>query len=276
MLSFLFAALLMATVLLPWEIASAEEGLDLEREITLDYAGKHREAVSKLPPDEQREFLIRSQKWIVTDYHRASQHESRIESALDDETRFEFIETQLTDVLEFVSELHDIQVVLDRNSLDAIGVKPETPITADLKSISCGSALRLILNPLQLDYLIENQTLKITTLAVSSSTMQTRVYETRRFTHLEDETIAEAIRAGVNPDSWRNQANAGRGGDFGSGFEGEFGAETDGGNGGQATLTMIPGGLVIRQSQRCHEQIADLLTQLDNHHSNPLYEHHKP
>ena len=54
------------------------------------------------------------------------------------------------DVIEYLKDLHGIEIQIDKKALDDVGVQPDTPVTRTLKGISLRSALRLTLKDLDL------------------------------------------------------------------------------------------------------------------------------
>jgi hypothetical protein len=127
---------------------------------------------------------------------KATVAEERIQQALADDTRLEFIETPLTDVVTFLKELHDIPIEIERKALDAVGVGSDVWVTRNLKGISLASALRLMLNDLDLTYVIEDEVLLITTRERAEASAQVRVYNVAPLLQdgLTAEELADALR----------------------------------------------------------------------------------
>lgn len=115
------------------------------------------------------------QRWafVRTEHSEAAK---KIFAALDEKTTLEFIETPLSDVVDYLSELHDIGMVLDAKSLDVVGISSDTPITRNLKGISLRSALRLMLKDLELTYIVADEVLQITTPETAGALSELRVY----------------------------------------------------------------------------------------------------
>ncbi len=103
---------------------------------------------------------------------------TKIANALASPTRLEFVETPLKDVVDYLKDLHRIEIQLDSPSLREAGVDESTPVTKNLQGISLRSALKLLLDELQLKYIIHNEVLLITSLtkADSDEYMPTRIY----------------------------------------------------------------------------------------------------
>ncbi len=87
----------------------------------------------------------------------------RILAAVNDDTRLEFIETPLDQVMDFLGDQHDIPIQLDKPTLRSAGIGIDVPVTQDLKGITLHSALRFMLGQLGLTYVIRDDALMITT-----------------------------------------------------------------------------------------------------------------
>lgn len=99
-----------------------------------------------------------------------------IETVLSSETQFEFVETALSDVAKRIHEQHSLLVILDKAGLDDVGIKPEVQMTANLKGISLRSALRIMLDQLDLSYIVQDEVLQITSREKAESHRVIRVY----------------------------------------------------------------------------------------------------
>ena len=98
---------------------------------------------------------------IDTDISTASAAEKRITAALLSPTTIDCKETPLGQLVEQLKKQHKIEIQLDLASLKDAGVDEKTPVTKHLSGISLRSALRLILDELQLKYVIHNEVLLI-------------------------------------------------------------------------------------------------------------------
>jgi hypothetical protein len=78
-------------------------------------------------------------------------------------TQFDFIETPLQDVVDYLKDLHHIEIQLDQKALAAAGVSTDMPITVSLRGVALRSALRLVTRDLGLTYLVGDGYLLITT-----------------------------------------------------------------------------------------------------------------
>ena len=87
----------------------------------------------------------------------------RIAEALKQATQLEFVETPLNDVVEYLKDLHKVEIQLDEKAIKRAGISLDTPVTVTFKGVSLQSALRLLLRQLDLDYAIRDEVLFITT-----------------------------------------------------------------------------------------------------------------
>ena len=118
----------------------------------------------------------RKEKYSSMDLASRGAAEKKITEALKSPTTLEFMETPLTDVVDYLKDLHKIEIQLDNKALGDVGVAPDTPITRNLKGVSLRSALRLMLRELDLTYLIDNEVLLITTPEQADARLATKVY----------------------------------------------------------------------------------------------------
>ena len=94
---------------------------------------------------------------------RRSERELEIERRLQTPVMLKYQESPLTEVMTGLSELTGVNIHLDPRGLSQEGINTDTPITINLnKEISLKSALNLILEPLHLSYVINDEVLKIT------------------------------------------------------------------------------------------------------------------
>lgn len=173
-----------------------------------------------------------------------------IQKALAEPVDLEFIETPLSDVVDFLQDRHRIMIQINKRALDDVGIGTDTPITKKLQGISLRSALRLILRELDLTYIIDNEVLLITTPEDAISVLSTEVYEVADLVTCRDEKnelwedydpLIEAITIAIHPTGWDESV-----GD----------ARICGGTFGPAKV------LIVSQTQEAHEQIADLLAKI--------------
>ncbi len=99
-----------------------------------------------------------------------------IRHALGDTTSLQFLEQPLADIVAFLEDRHKIEFQLDTTALDTAGVNKDTQATIDVEGIPLGSALKLMLEQLDLTYTIRDEVLLITTMEEVEQELTTRIY----------------------------------------------------------------------------------------------------
>ena len=124
-----------------------------------------------------------------------SEAEQKIRAALDRPTVMEFIETPLSDVVAFMSDYHNMPIVIDTKALDDVGLGTDTPVTKNLRGISLRAGLKLMLRELELTWLIADEVLQITTPEEAKTRTAVRTYNISDLAPHNSvaETLAESI-----------------------------------------------------------------------------------
>lgn len=167
-----------------------------------------------------------------------SSAEQAILDALAQPTACEFQETPLREVVDFLNDKHNIEMQLDEKALEEAGVGGDTPVTAALKKVSLRSALQLLLAPLELAWVIQDEVVQITTQDQADCLLLTRTYPVADLGP-DFDNLVDAITATVAPQSW----SAG---------------------GGPASIVVVPASqcIVVSQTRPAHDAILMLLRSL--------------
>lgn len=88
---------------------------------------------------------------------------AKLQEALDSPTQLEFIETPLEDVVEFLRDLHEVDLQFDKPALAAADRKTDEPVSICLSGVSLRSGLDLMLHNLGLAYVLRDRAILITT-----------------------------------------------------------------------------------------------------------------
>ncbi len=91
--------------------------------------------------------------------------ERKIFRALSERGEVNFNAQPLARVMRYFQVTYDTPIVLDVKALGTLNITPNEPTTLNLPAVSFRSALNLILEPLELTYVIENEVLLITSKA---------------------------------------------------------------------------------------------------------------
>jgi hypothetical protein len=192
------------------------------------------------PPTRPRGGDLPLSHAILRDEKDDDSAEARIVRTLAKPTTVEFVDLPLEDCISFLKEYHNVNMWLDKASLSDEGVALDQPVTLKLAGVTLESVLHLLLEPVQLDWIVQDEVLKITTRSWADKHPETRTYDIHNLVdagHKHEDLIA-AITTCIEPASWS-------------------GKETTAG------ISHTGGVLVIRQSQRVHSDIAHLLEELD-------------
>jgi hypothetical protein len=168
---------------------------------------------------------------------------AKIERALSEPLQsagLDFTEIPLEQVVALIQEEYKLPVYLNKPALDAIGLSVDAPVTGSLRDISLKSALNVMLNELQLVYVIQNEMLIITTPEEAEMHLRTCVYDVRDLlpdtSNRSTDALIDTIVSCIATETWAENG------------------------GGEAEIRPLkPGSLVISQTQPIHDQIRDLL-----------------
>lgn len=100
-----------------------------------------------------------------------------VREALESPTRIEFIDMPLQDAINFLKDFHQIEIQLDMRALEDAGIGSDTPVTRELGGVPLKSALRLMLEDLDLAYVVRENVLFITSKQKASTMRELRVYD---------------------------------------------------------------------------------------------------
>lgn len=176
----------------------------------------------------------------VVDLKSRSGAEIRIESALKSALTnigLNFTENTLSEVAVFLRDEYEMEVQIDTQALDDMGMSPDDTITITLRNIRLDSALDLMLREHDLTYIIHNEVLLITTETRASTMLEARAYPTDINSNEGADKLVEVIQTTVAPNTWSEV-------------------------GGEGAIALIGSRLVIRQTYAVHREINELLSQL--------------
>ncbi len=122
--------------------------------------------------------LTKSRRELMAEKKRQfSDVELEIQQALKKPVDVQFEDTPLSTVLERLSQMTGVNIFLDPEGLSAEGVTGSTTVSLSLrKPVQFKSALNLILQPLHLSYIVQNEVLRITSEQVRDSDIYPKVY----------------------------------------------------------------------------------------------------
>lgn len=154
-----------------------------------------------------------------------------------EETKIQFVDTPLTEVIGYLQKLHHVPIQLDRAVLKRDGFDPEMKLSVEIESLVLPVALDLLTKQHGLGWYVEGGALVLTSYDEADLRMSPRIY---KLSQLDAAGAAKVLTKVVFPSSWSEQ-------------------------GGEANLAVIRDRnvLVIRQNREGHEAVESLLTQLE-------------
>src|SRR5205085_5434442 len=121
--------------------------------------------------------LSMTRKGWLDKQRRMSPAELEIQKSLSKGVEVRFINQPLSVVMDTLGRMAGVNVYLDPQGLNAEGVTTDTPVTLNLtQPISLKSALNLLLSPLGLSYVIQNEVLRITSEQTKDSNVYAKAY----------------------------------------------------------------------------------------------------
>jgi len=173
--------------------------------------------------------------------------EDAILEALDEPTDVEFAGVALSDAIGELSRNSRVAMLIDDKALTDLGIDAaSTEVTLHVSGLRARSALNLLLRPLELTWLIDDEVLVVTTLDDADSRLLTRLYPVGDLlqppandplsTPTADDLV-EVLAATIHPDSWADV-------------------------GGPGSIKVVRETLVVMQTYSTHERVARLLKEL--------------
>ena len=123
-----------------------------------------------------KDLTNRRAKYGSADNRKRSPEEIRIEKSLSQPISLNFDQKPFREVVEYIHNTADINIVVDQFGLEDRGFTIETPISINLNGIELRKALNLILQDYDLAYLIDNDVLKITSNLRQQGKLEVRTY----------------------------------------------------------------------------------------------------
>jgi hypothetical protein len=184
------------------------------------------------------------------------------EQSLDKKTSFEAAETPLTKAMQDLFHAVPINVAFDVVALRDAAIDPSALlVSGKFKDFPLRSILKLILNPENLTYVVQDEAVLITTKDKANTTLTTRVYPVNDLLKVSpsEEPSTDEAAAGINAllENIRNT----------------IAAQTWAQVGGPGTIDAFDKNgymLVVSQTGEVHEEISDLLKNLRTMHHQQL------
>lgn len=143
---------------------------------------------SSAPFDDSEPYVFpMAERWAELTQSRArflqetkryrSERELEIERKLKTPVLLQFENRPLSEVIDYLGKLTEVNMYLDPQGLEEQGATTDTPVTINLtQEISLASALKLILQPLRLSYINKDEVLKITSEQIRDDDVFAEIY----------------------------------------------------------------------------------------------------
>jgi hypothetical protein len=172
---------------------------------------------------------------------------ARIEQALEKHSEFHFRDTSLEQAIQRIADKSGIPILIDIRALEDASIKPDEQVTLDINGVSLRGALNQLLGALDLTWILQNETLIVTTPEKAGNELTVVVYpvhdlvmvQTASGARFEYQHLIDEVTAAVAPTTW----------------------DEVGGPGSIHELAAA-GALVVSQTREAQAQVALLLTAL--------------
>ena len=161
----------------------------------------------------------------------------------------DFQATPLTEVVDFFASKCQIPILLDRRAMESYGIGMDAPVTLKLKGARFDDLLEAVLEKLELQFLIRDESLLITTRDECEKATIVRVYLVSDFAPTENSDVARELLGDLIKlvEEHTNHPTPGW--------------EDDGGVGKISMLT-FPKALVVRTTSEAHEEVEAFIGKL--------------
>jgi hypothetical protein len=150
-------------------------------------------------PEVWKALTERRAQYASVSLETTSPAERKIRAALDQETRLEFPGVPLREALNFLADIHDINIVIDEVTLTDAGVSLDDNVDIVLTGITLRSALRILLEPYDVTYVIEDEVMKITTQKIAAERFTTAAYDLESVPGIDEDGFEEKLQRLLDP-----------------------------------------------------------------------------
>ncbi|MGH7200415.1 MAG: hypothetical protein ACREJB_07395, partial [Planctomycetaceae bacterium] len=178
-------------------------------------AEQQKRAEAQSGPDEEQRRKAEEQRRKAAEFRQRQSdvdfkdrrlNVAHIEAQLTETMEISLLETPLNEAIEFISDLHDIPIILDPIALEEDGILIDEPVTLELAGITLESVLDLMLEPLGAEWIIEDEVMKITTEVAAEEKLETRVYNVGELTANDPTMLGEVIKGNVRAGEWETDS----------------------------------------------------------------------
>lgn len=137
-----------------------------------------------------------------------SDEEQRINERLQTKITLSFKNAPLKEVISQIAKQAELNIVLDSAGLEEVGETTKTPVTLNLDQVRISTALRLLLEPLQLDHVVQNEVLRVTSRQRAEGALVIVTYPVTNLAWRDNDLpsdladLCDLLMSMVEPNSW--------------------------------------------------------------------------
>lgn len=162
----------------------------------------------------------------------------KLRDQLNQPVTIQLNQTPLVVAIEKLATVAEIDIRLDKNGIEELGIRAREPITVDLDQRSLRTVIEVAFGDLDLTWMLRDGVLWITPYQVAETEIKTAVYNVSDLARdaSEGDALANAIFSQMMPGSWAENG------------------------GGESEITFAKAGLItVSQTEAGHEQLLSLL-----------------
>lgn len=107
----------------------------------------------------------------------ATRRSSSIREAFNQETTLQFVDAPLREVVDFLKTLHKVPIYVDVRAIEEGGLGPDTPVNLHVKGVTFRDGLNVLCDGMELDWLVDNEVIYLTSKAAARRKERTAVYD---------------------------------------------------------------------------------------------------
>jgi len=146
-------------------------------------------------------------RWVGLD----EQFASKVQSAMKKKASFDYQDMPLSEVAQLWSEQWELPVMIHTRAMEDIGLSPSAEVKLNLQDVTFGSAMKLMLEQLDMTYTMDNGLFLFTTREQAEQELMTRIYwlEGTGLPVGEFDNLIEVIQSSIEPDFWEHLGGPG-------------------------------------------------------------------
>jgi hypothetical protein len=164
------------------------------------------------PPDWKQRTQTRSSSLVPQ-----TAKEKALLRALNSTISVRFKDSRLEDVIEYLQIATGLRIVLDKASLDEVGVRYDSPVSIGVKSITVRSLLQIVLADLGLTYVVKDESLAVVSPHKGRELLLVRKYSVSdlsasacgSFSGEQAAMFINLIQSTIAPESWKVNGGTG-------------------------------------------------------------------